>query len=277
MNIYYTYIYLDPRITGIWETTFGVFNYEPFYVGKGKGQRYLVHLKGWAYKYKNPHLYNRISNIKSDGFEPIVMILKNNILQEDALAIEAKLINELGTRKNISQIKLGPLVNLKLDGKVQRFSDETKQKISESARTRKRKSHSDETKQKMRLASANFTEEQRKQKSERISKKIKGKKLSEQQCERLSLLHKGKKLSDEQKEKLRITSTGRKHSPESLLKMSLWQIKKWKIENINTGIFITDNLADWCKSNNINYHTLYNTLKSQKFHKLHRLVEKVAD
>ena len=48
-NIYYTYVYLDTRKSGFYSYS-GlnnerfVFNYEPFYIGKGKNNRFKDHL-----------------------------------------------------------------------------------------------------------------------------------------------------------------------------------------------------------------------------------------
>ena len=39
--IFYTYIYLDPRKPGKYEYGDYLFSYEPFYVGKGKGNKHI--------------------------------------------------------------------------------------------------------------------------------------------------------------------------------------------------------------------------------------------
>ena len=43
-NIFYVYIYLDPRKRGKYIYEEFKFNYEPFYVGKGKGDQIKSHL-----------------------------------------------------------------------------------------------------------------------------------------------------------------------------------------------------------------------------------------
>ena len=45
MNNYYVYVYLDPRKQGIYKYDNFEFNYEPFYIGKGKNNRCNRHLK----------------------------------------------------------------------------------------------------------------------------------------------------------------------------------------------------------------------------------------
>ena len=55
MNKYYIYIYLDPRKPGNYKYNNLCFNYEPIYIGKGKGYRYRGHLYS-NYKNTNPFL-----------------------------------------------------------------------------------------------------------------------------------------------------------------------------------------------------------------------------
>ncbi len=78
-NIFYTYIYLDPRKFGVYEYGNYKFDAEPFYVGKGKDDRYLFYIheaKSHSIKYVgNKHIYYKIKKILKVGLEPI--ILKN--------------------------------------------------------------------------------------------------------------------------------------------------------------------------------------------------------
>ncbi len=42
-NEYYVYVFLDPRKPGKWEYNGIIFDFQPFYVGKGKGRRINSH------------------------------------------------------------------------------------------------------------------------------------------------------------------------------------------------------------------------------------------
>lgn len=66
--MFYVYIYLDIRKKGSYNFGGYQFIYEPFYVGKGKGDRYLTHLKiSGKHKKPNDFLTNKIKKIISIG------------------------------------------------------------------------------------------------------------------------------------------------------------------------------------------------------------------
>jgi len=96
-NIYYVYALIDPR-TNL-----------PFYIGKGKNNRMLQHLKeGSANGVKKNA---RIAEIRSAGYEPIAVKLIKNMFEKDAYRFEEDVIIELG-RENID--KDGILTNNRL-------------------------------------------------------------------------------------------------------------------------------------------------------------------
>ena len=103
MNDYYVYVYLDPRKKGIF--TYGdlKFDYEPFYVGKGKGSRYLRHLKSKTNQIK----VNKIKSIINDNYEPLIIKYKENLTNEESLELEIELIEKIGRYIR----KSGPLTN----------------------------------------------------------------------------------------------------------------------------------------------------------------------
>ena len=85
MNIFYVYIYKHP------DTLL------PFYVGKGKGNRYKVHLK--LYK-SDPNGYkkNIIRQILNEGKTPLIEFYAKDISEEEAFKLECDLIEKYGRR-----------------------------------------------------------------------------------------------------------------------------------------------------------------------------------
>jgi len=135
-NIFYVYIYLDPRKNGGFKYGDYEFEYEPFYVGKGYGGRDKVHIKE---SYRRDDIKRGISSFKCNKIrkiykeiekEPIILKIKENITDEFALELEKKAIKIIG-RINLGN---GPLTNLTDGGEG--FSgyiatEETKRKNSE--------------------------------------------------------------------------------------------------------------------------------------------------
>ena len=91
---YYVYMYYDGET--------------PIYVGKGKGQRYKVHLKKFLKtdKGKIP-FYDKLHKMKNEGKTPIVKIIEYNLSETEALIKEKEHSDKIGTIfKNT-----GPLFN----------------------------------------------------------------------------------------------------------------------------------------------------------------------
>lgn len=136
---YYVYVYLDPLKPCDLEYNGYVFKFEPFYVGKGKNDRFKHHLnhvlRGGVLD--NNLKYNRIKGILDKGREPIIYKIEKKLEEKFALDLEESLIREIG-RINI---KTGSLTNL-LDSSWKsqnnyKHSDETKKKISKSLKNKK--------------------------------------------------------------------------------------------------------------------------------------------
>lgn len=132
MEDYYVYVYLDTRKGGIY--TYGdlIFDYEPFYVGKGRDRRMFFHLYECS-GCKSKIRFNRIRSIRKSGMEPVVLKVIDNLLERDALEMEKKIIQLIG-RKDLNA---GPLINLTDGGEGEsgwKWSDEQKQKLSDSLR-----------------------------------------------------------------------------------------------------------------------------------------------
>lgn len=135
-NIYimfYTYIYLNVLKPGHYEYDDLSFDYEPFYVGKGKYDRYLYHLNKVKNncKYKNSLKFSIIEENIKNGKDPIIIKIQDNLSEEESLHLEKLLIRKIG-RLDLGK---GPLTNLNDGGhKPQvnyRHSEETKIKLSE--------------------------------------------------------------------------------------------------------------------------------------------------
>lgn len=269
MNKFYVYAYLDPRKPGKWELSNITVDFEPFYVGKGTGRRAKCHLN-MKTKHRKNHI---ISKLLSLDIQPILVMVKENMYQEDALNLESLLITDIGTLSKIPNVKHGPLTNLKLDGTIQIYSEESKSKMSDAAKKRKRPPHSEETKQKIRDAHANRSPEEKKRLAEMASATHKGKAKPPEHSERMSKLHKGKTISEEQKKKTSITLTGREKTPETCEKLSNVQKKTWTIVEEHTeNVIVINDLPKWCSDMGVSYTTMYGTLSRNKFHKGYKIV-----
>jgi len=155
--IYYVYVYLDPRRKGMFEYNDLHFDYEPFYVGKGKGNRMYEHLKPYnqyaRYNKQNTIKNNLIKKLIQLGYtlSDFIVIIKNNLTENDAFNYEQEIITKIG---RICDNK-GPLTNLTLGGEGgDTFSrnpnkEETRKKLSLSNTGH---SVTPETKEKLKLA-----------------------------------------------------------------------------------------------------------------------------
>lgn len=109
---FYVYIYLDPREKGNYEYSINdkklIFDYKPFYVGKGLNNRINEHIfeakRIKSKKYK--HL--KILEILNKNLIPITLKLKENLTDIDACIFEKNLIKIIGRLNN----NTGPLSNL---------------------------------------------------------------------------------------------------------------------------------------------------------------------
>ena len=100
----YVYIYLDSRKKGIFCYDDLTFDHEPFYVGKGVGDRLRYHLN--EKKIVNKFKTGKINKIKECGLQPIILIINENLSDDYAIEIEKNIIAKIGRYPN------GPLTNL---------------------------------------------------------------------------------------------------------------------------------------------------------------------
>jgi hypothetical protein len=108
-NNYYVYIYFDTRKPGRYVYDNYIFDYEPFYIGKGKDKRYYYHIKESYKKTVHTPNANKIRKIRNiTGDNPIIIKIESLLSEEKAFEIEKKFIRLIG-RKDLSN---GPLLNL---------------------------------------------------------------------------------------------------------------------------------------------------------------------
>ncbi len=87
---YYVYLYVDPRTN------------EPFYVGKGQGERALAHLRDTSESLK----VARIKEILAFGLEPRIDILVHDLPSEEAaFRIEAAVIDAIGPERLTNAVR----------------------------------------------------------------------------------------------------------------------------------------------------------------------------
>jgi hypothetical protein len=115
-----------------------IFEYEPFYVGKGKGNRFLYHLNKVKNncKFKKSYKFDIIQEILYNGYEPIILKMKELLSEDDSLSLEKDTIVKIGR----IDMKSGPLANRNDGGKKPQdnyhHSNESKIKISNGGKNR---------------------------------------------------------------------------------------------------------------------------------------------
>jgi len=132
MPQFYVYVFLDPRKKGVYKFGEFEFDYEPFYIGKGQGNRIDHHIKYYKITTNNRCKINKINKIIRLGYFPILLKVKDNLDEAEAFKIEKLLINLIGRYPN------GPLTNM-TDGGEGSYgllhSEKTKKLLSEIHKT----------------------------------------------------------------------------------------------------------------------------------------------
>ena len=228
-NIFYTYVLLDPRKPGVYEYGEYKFDYEPFYVGKGKECRIKIHLVESQLK-KNSYKNNKIKKILSENFELISIKYQENLLECQSFNLEINMIKTIGR----VDLGTGPLTNCTDGGEgTSNPSEETRTKMINS---KKDKFISYETK--VKLHNINIGKKLSDETKKRLSRSHKGKKLSELHKQNISKVNSkenhpfyGKHHSEETKEILSKLNLGKKLSPESIRKRTETRKRNYELKN----------------------------------------------
>lgn len=257
----YVYVYLDTRKTGIFIYHNLKFNYEPFYVGKGSGQRAYDHLT--EKRVVNIHKSSKIYKIKQSNLLPDIIFLYEGLCDEDAKKIEIDVIEMIGRYPN------GPLTNMTDGGDGSLGKKRTLESIE-----KQKESIKNNVEWLNKMKSKEFSNKMSDIKRNYYSKDINKKMVSERQMGERNSMY-GKKSSEKQKESVR------KAHKEGKIKLSESGVENLKRsnflrrgkKNINIRIDIKKyllisplleesmvfggiELQRFCKENKLQLHTL---------------------
>ena len=195
--MFYIYAYLDPTKTGPYIYGDLIFDYEPFYIGKGHGDRSNDHLK---YKDNiNTFKQRKIDKLLKNGHSPIIIKINDNIEDEEySFELEKTYISIIGRRV----IKNGPLCNIAEGGRGGKTLTEpwNKGKTYDEL-FGEEKSNIMKEAVKLKNLGKNLSSETRK----KISDGNKNKNVTDETCKKISTALIGKKLSEETKRKISNT------------------------------------------------------------------------
>lgn len=257
MNKYYVYVYLDTRKPGnyCYPGLDICFLYEPFYVGKGLGNRMYSHLYE-SVRVKNKFKNNKIKKILKTADSPIIIKINDNIAEEHAYSIEIKYIASIGR----ADLKAGPLTNLTDGGdSTLGCSEHTRQKLKIANIGKKL---SDATKEKIRLSKLGKISPKKgiktgispsKETREKISKAGLGRKHSEISIVKMSQAKMGHTFSQEVKNKMSETRKGKR-------------LKKFIITSPSSKIFNITGLKNFCDENKLSQSCMSNVASGRMSH-----------
>lgn len=132
MNDYYVYGCFEPNKD------------EPFYIGKGRGNRIQEHLTE-CYRNKKTHFYRKLKSMLDKGIQPKFVFFHINLSNQEAIELEIALINSYGRL----DLGTGCLTNHTNGGDGSngyKHTEEAKQLMSIQRKGRK---HTEETKERM--------------------------------------------------------------------------------------------------------------------------------
>ena len=226
-NRFYVYAFLDPRKPGNYKYGEYEFNYEPFYIGKGSGDRVHSHFEPSVLaKKNNSYKDNKIRSIQKINKNIIICIFVNHLIENKSFEIEIEMIKKIGRRCDG-----GPLTNIYEGGYGSSKSPETRRKISE---TKKRQYASGE-----------------------VVHPMLGKKHNKKSKRKMSKSHLGAKWTKEQKENLKKKRCQKKN---------ISQTKYWKVISPDGKKQIVYGLGEFCRNNNLNQPHMFEVAKGYRKH-----------
>lgn len=242
---FYTYVYRDPSR-----------DMEPFYVGKGKGDRVKRHL----YRTDMHPFVQRLQLMKKNGIEPDIEIIQA-IDEGHAFFMESCLIEMFGRR----DFKTGTLLNLTDGGEGgpsgRIFTDETRHKMSIANKGKKKSPESI-----AKTAAANRGRKHSPEAIAKISEFQKGKKKSPESVIKMSEAKKGKERSPEHCANLSKSHMGKKLSLETIAKMSAFN--KGKVLSLEHKLKISES----SKKRGISSETRAKMLETRRINKLNKVI-----
>jgi hypothetical protein len=202
-------------------------------------------------KYPNLPKFNVIKQILDEGYEPIIIKYKENMLEEESFLLEKDMIEKIGRK----DLKNGPLRNLSNGGEGNGdriFTEEHRKNLSLSKKglvTENMKKHLSDLHSKM-----------------KGNKHTLGLKFSKETKDKMSKSHKGKCFSEEHKKNISKSLMGHKghnHSKESIEKMKKNNTNK---NRKNSLYVLAKNIQtdETVKFNNVRQASIFFGCKGQK-------------
>ncbi len=283
-DIYFVYCFLDTRKPGEYIFEDYKFEFEPIYIGKGKGVRPQRHFT--LYRRYNTRFYSKMNSIISSGNKPEFILLSSGLTEKESFEFEKFFIKIIGRIENG-----GTLTNLSDGGEGQsgfNHSEKTKKKMSEVRKGKKLKPLSDEAKLKIsiskigkpsKLKGINFDDLYGEERSNLIKSKISKaglKRIGEKNpmFGKNHTEHTKQKISQNQVKRFGESNPnfGREYKEEEKT------FDTWQLTNINGEEYIINNLNKFCLDNNLNPSCMRDIYYGRmKKHKDWIKVEKLTD
>jgi hypothetical protein len=257
----YVYVYLDTRKPGKFIYDDLEFDYEPFYVGKGRGNRYKEHLN--EKRIVNKHKSGKINNIIKDNLLPAIIFICESVSDDVAKSIEIMTISKIGRYPN------GPLTNLTDGGdgtiglkRLQESIDkQIKSTLSNDSWLRNMKSVEFAEGVSTRMKEYYSNEENRKLISKRQSgsgNSMYGKKTSDKQKNAVRLAHiQGRvNLTEDGRKRLIESSKKRKGKKNNKIKSDAILYIITSPYGISYNIYGNVRLQNFCKENKLQHRVL---------------------